>query len=319
MEKHNVTFNSADEDTCHINYYTWRPKKKIGWIHIIHGMSEHAARYENLGSYLQSNGYFVSADDHRGHGQTGLNSNSLNHVGDRKSWDLLVNDQKRLLSKLKKETGLRPFIIGHSMGALLALNISQECQEASKIEPRALVLSGVTCSPTITYTFGKMIATFEKLRLGRRSPSKLLHNLSFKSFNRAFGTTRTEADWLSRDPLIVDKYVKDPLCGQSISTQSWLDFFAAASRLFNPKALKKLKPELPIYLVAGDRDPVGRSGKDVHTLFEKLSSAGQRDVHMKLYSGGRHEIFNEINQAEVYIDLLKWIDYCRTTTERLKI
>lgn len=319
MEKHNVTFGSADENTCDISYYTWRPKKILGWIHIIHGMSEHAARYENLGSYLQSNGYFVSADDHRGHGQTGLNSNSLNHVGDHKSWDLLLNDQKRLLSKLKQETRLRPFIIGHSMGALLALNISQEFQEANKIAPNALVLSGITCSPTITYSFGKMIATFEKLRLGRRSPSKVLQHLSFKSFNRGFGTTRTEADWLSRDPLIVDKYVKDPLCGQPISAQSWLDFFSAASKLFNSTALKKLKADLPIYLVAGDRDPVGRSGKHVHTLFEKLSSAGLREVHMKLYSGGRHEIFNEINRAEVYIDVLNWINYCRTTTKRLKI
>ena len=58
-------------------------------------MSEHAARYENLGRYLQSNGYFVSASDNRGHGQTGLNSNNAHHLGDYKSWDLLINDQKQ--------------------------------------------------------------------------------------------------------------------------------------------------------------------------------------------------------------------------------
>ena len=224
--------------------------------------------------------------------------------------------QKQLLIKLKQETRLHPLIIGHSMGALLALNLCQECNSPDN-SPRALVLSGVTCSPALSYRFGKLIASFEKLRLGRRSSSKLLQYLSFKSFNRTLGTTRTDFDWLSRDPIIVDKYVSDPLCGQPISTQSWLDFFAAASKLFNPSALKKLNSQLPIYLVAGDKDPVGRFGKDMHALFKKLSNAGLHNVDTKLYPEGRHEIFNETNRAEVYVDLLEWIDYQRKNDQKI--
>ena len=317
MKRHKITLSSADGDICDVNYYTWRPKKISGWIHIIHGMSEHAARYENLGRYLQSNGYFVSASDNRGHGQTGLNSNNANHLGDHKSWDLLINDQKQLLIKLKQETRLHPLIIGHSMGALLALNLSQECYPTDKVTPSGLVLSGVTCSPSLLYRLGKMIAFFEKLRLGRRSSSKLLQYLSFETFNRALGATRTEADWISRDPSVVDRYISDPLCGQPLTTQSWLDFFAASSKLFTPVALKRLKSELPIYLVAGDQDPVGRFGRDIHALFKKLSNAGLCDVYTKIYVGGRHEMFNEINQNEVYLDLLKWIKYCREKEKKI--
>ena len=102
-----------------------------------------------------------------------------------------------------------------------------------------------------------------------------------------------------------------------IKAQSWFDFFAAASKLFKPVALKKLKSELPIYLIAGDQDPVSRFGRDIHALFKKLSSAGLCDVYTKTYVGGRHEMFNEINQNEVYLDLLKWIKYCEEKEKKI--
>ena len=36
--------------------------------------------------------------------------------------------------------------------------------------------------------------------------------------------------------------------------------------------------------------------------------AGCRDVTVKLYPGGRHEMLNEINRSEVLEDLLAWLE-----------
>ena len=43
-------------------------------------------------------------------------------------------------------------------------------------------------------------------------------------------------------------------------------------------------------------------------LMELFRSAGCKDVTVKLYPGGRHEMFNETNRQEVFQDLLDWIE-----------
>ena len=68
-----------------------------------------------------------------------------------------------------------------------------------------------------------------------------------------------------------------------------------------------IPPDVPVYLFAGDRDPVGMQGRGVIKLAEKWKDAGSRDLEYKLYPGGRHEMLNEINREEVIGDLLVWI------------
>ena len=42
--------------------------------------------------------------------------------------------------------------------------------------------------------------------------------------------------------------------------------------------------------------------------YENFKKAGMKDVSIKLYKDGRHEMLNEINKAEVYADILAWIN-----------
>ena len=64
----------------------------------------------------------------------------------------------------------------------------------------------------------------------------------------------------------------------------------------------------PVYLFAGDMDPVGDYGKGPVEVKEKLTKAGVEDVELKMYPEGRHEMLNEINKQEVYQDVLTWIE-----------
>ena len=66
--------------------------------------------------------------------------------------------------------------------------------------------------------------------------------------------------------------------------------------------------KVPILFVSGDCDPVGEQGRGVIRAYKCFLKAGMKDVTMKLYHGGRHEMLNETNRAEVYEDVLSWLN-----------
>ena len=65
--------------------------------------------------------------------------------------------------------------------------------------------------------------------------------------------------------------------------------------------------EIPYFIFSGDMDPVGEWGKGVRTVYGQYQKY-VKDVTLKLYPEGRHEMLNEINRDEVYSDVLNWIE-----------
>ena len=68
-----------------------------------------------------------------------------------------------------------------------------------------------------------------------------------------------------------------------------------------------MNKDMPVYFMSGDMDPVGECGKGVQKAYNNFLEAGMKDVSIKLYPGGRHEMLNEINKDEVYYDILTWL------------
>ena len=60
-------------------------------------------------------------------------------------------------------------------------------------------------------------------------------------------------------------------------------------------------------MFSGEKDPVGEFGKAVKSVHNKLKQAGVKDLTLKLYEDGRHEMLNETNRKEVYKDITEWI------------
>ena len=52
----------------------------------------------------------------------------------------------------------------------------------------------------------------------------------------------------------------------------------------------------------------GNLGKGVKKVYQQYVKAGLTDIECKLYPEDRHEILNEPNKAEVYADVLDWIN-----------
>jgi len=297
----------ADDQPLQLHVHLWSVENATGWVHIMHGMSEHGARYAHLAQALNAAGYNVSADDHRGHGLTGQQANSLGHLANHDGWNKMVADQGLIINHLQQQWTQPLTILGHSMGSFLATRVVQNYSKRLKGHLQSLVLSGSNYSPPWFFRIVSLIASVERLRQGPLAQSKLLDQLSFGSFNNAFKPVRTPKDWINSDAQAVDAYIADPLAGHGISNQFWFDLLHGLADLSEPEDMTNIDPNLPIYLFAGDKDPVGKQGKGVLALQTALKRAGAKHVDCKLYPNGRHEMINEVNKEQVIADLLVWL------------
>ena len=105
------------------------------------------------------------------------------------------------------------------------------------------------------------------------------------AFNRGFEPARTQHDWLSRDPAAVDAYEADPLCGFGINKTAMQTMAASAPRLIDPAALAQIRKDLPIYIFAGDKDPINHSLEWLKPVAERYRAAGIANVSEKYYPG----------------------------------
>jgi alpha-beta hydrolase superfamily lysophospholipase len=295
------------DDGRRIFVYTWLPDTGAprAVVHIAHGLAEHAARYARLADALTSAGFAVYANDHRGHGRTAHTEEDLGYFAGSDGWMRVVRDlDQMIVTERDMHPGAPCVLLGHSMGSFL----TQTLMYARGDRLDAAVLSGSNGKPGGLASVGRLIARLERLRLGKHGRSKLLANMTFGAFNKPFAPQRTEFDWLSRDEAEVDKYIADPLCGFEVTTQLWIDLLDGTSRNFRPGNLAGISKDVPLYLFAGERDPVGEFGKGMRRLHDGYRALGLKDVTMKLYPDGRHEMLNETNRDEVTANIVSWLD-----------
>ncbi len=117
---------------------------------------------------------------------------------------------------------------------------------------------------------------------------------------------RTQYDWLCSVDEEVDKYIADEKCGFICSSSFYYDLINGLWKIHEKESLNRIPRNLPIYIFAGDKDPVGYEGKGIESLFNLYKEIQIEDVSYKLYKGVRHEMLNEWNKDDVINDILKW-------------
>ena len=274
-------------------------------VQIVHGMAEHAARYDDFATFLVKNNFIVFANDHRGHGLTAGKYGNTGYFADKNGWSIVTDNVFQLSEIIKKEYPCIPlFIFGHSMGSLIVRSFIS-------VHPNAIdgiILSGTSYNPKFLLLFGKTVANIQRFFKGKKHRSKLLDTLSFGSFNKKFNPARTKFDWLSRDNKQVDLYINDQFCGFVCTTSLFSDMFNGILKIQKNYVIAKTPAELPVYIISGEKDAVGNYTKGVKKVYELFIRNGAKDVEMKLYKECRHEILNEINKEEVYSDIVKWLN-----------
>lgn len=299
-------FTFQNKDNIYINTYKWIPENKIrGVVQIAHGMSESAIRYEYFTKKLTDAGFLVYANDHRGHGKSSTSIEALGYISDNDGFQDMVEDMKQLTGIIKKENPNRKLILlGHSMGSFLA----QRYIQLYGNELTAVILSGTNGKQPPIINFGILLSKAIMNFKGRGYKSNLIDNLAFGTYNNKFKPNNTKFDWLSRDEREVQKYIADPYCGNLFPVSFFYDFFNGMKIIHKEENLKSIPKDLPIYIFAGDCDPVGNYGKGIKNLHKAYTALGLKNLDYKLYPGGRHEMLNEINKDEVITDIIQWLN-----------
>jgi alpha-beta hydrolase superfamily lysophospholipase len=271
----------VDERGITVYYYTWKAVKPRAVLQLAHGLGDHANRYERLAIALAEAGISVYADDHRGHGKTGLVQNGGDHSKLGKLGDGGLRAQVADLHQFRgiiasENPGLPIAFLGHSWGSLLGQMLLNEYPN----DYDAVVLTGTAYRVPTQMNGGQLNAKHKHL-----------------------GTTGYE--WLSRDPAVANAFLADPLT-----------FYADALKIFGvPDGLRlygrprsPLGKDLPLLIMIGGEDSLGGE-ESVRKLADSyVNRGGLTDVEVVVYTEARHEIFNETNKEEVTADLLAWLE-----------
>ncbi|MCI7510669.1 MAG: alpha/beta fold hydrolase [Oscillospiraceae bacterium] len=274
-------------------------------VQIIHGIAEYIDRYDEFMSFLADNGIIAVGTDHLGHGKSIESEEQTGFFAYDNGWDYVVRDEEVLRLAMHENYPELPIIVfGHSMGSFMARTLLIRYPDAFN----AAIISGTGNQGAALVNGGLFMGNLVTGLKGAHHYSKFLNNLAFGSYNKIYDNPKTEYDWLSRDEANVQKYIDDPLCGFIPSCSLFRDMMTGVKFITNKKNLTAMNKDMPVYFMSGDMDPVGECGKGVQKAYNNFLEAGMKDVSIKLYPGGRHEMLNEINKDEVYTDILAWLD-----------
>ena len=274
-------FEFVDAHGVTVHYYVWRAADPRGAVQIMHGVGEHALRYEEVAQHLVRAGWTVYADDHLGHGATGLGQHGGDHTklgrlgpsGVRGAAEAVV----QLTGIIRSEApGLPVVALGHSWGSLMLQAIVD--RQASLYD--AVVLTGTAYRVPGSMNGGDLNARHAHL-----------------------GSTGFE--WLSRDPAVAEAMAADPLVVDAKVMQlfGWRDTLRLLGR-----PSKHLEHDVPLLIMVGDDDPLGGEESARRLADAYVNRSGLTDVELVVYQGARHEIFRETNRDEVLDDLTRWLD-----------
>lgn len=274
-----------------------------GIISIVHGMAEHTDRYIDIAKYLAQKGFAVFMHDHAGHGKSVSSEDDLGFFGEKNGSKNITRDVKSVIDTAKKEYPDIPVILwGHSMGSFVTRKFIAEYPG----ECDAAIICG-TSGANPAAGAGIAIANLIIKLLGSRYRSGLLDTMAFGAYNKKFNKV-TGFEWLSENEENVNTYVADKLCGYKFTSAGFRDLFTLLSDVSSKEWFTKVPSDMPLYLIAGDMDPVGNYGKGVTEVCNKLKDTGHKNVSIKLYKNLRHEIHNEKCREEVLDDIISFAE-----------
>ncbi|MBN2396749.1 MAG: lysophospholipase [Deltaproteobacteria bacterium] len=264
-------------DGLSIFYRTYRAEGEKARMVIAHGLGEHSGRYDNVVGRLLPRGISIWAPDHRGHGQS---DGPRGHVS---SFYQYVDDLHTLvaLSRENLPEGVKVFLLGHSLGGLIALRFAARFPE---VIDRLIVSSPALGMPEEPSS----VKAFVVRMLSALRPTLSLAN-------------GLDVSKISHDEEVVRAYLDDPLVHERI-TARWFTEFVSAMEAANRSA-----PEIKLpFLMQLAGDDHLTSVDAAKQFFEAVPSA---DKTLHVYEGLYHEIYNENSRhrEQVLDDLDTWL------------
>lgn len=262
-----------------IVYDTWTPDlgptgAVQGVVVLAHGFGEHARRYDHVAQRFGAAGLVTYALDHRGHGRSGGKRVHVRDIGE------YTADFATLVAIAGREHPDVPrIVLGHSMGGGIVFAYGSD----HSADYDLMVLSG----PAVAAQEGVSAAVvFVGKRLGAVLPGVPVQEL--------------DADAVSRDPAVVRAYTDDPLVWHGKIPAGVARALVQVGESVPQRARNVTRPVLVVHGSEDRLVPAGGSERLVDNL-------AADDVHLKIYPGLYHEVFNEPERDRVLDDVVSWI------------
>lgn len=242
-------------------------------IVMVHGIGEHIHRYDHWAAMFNTEGIGFAGVDLPGHGL------SDGKRGDIKSYNLLGEMIDILIESCKKTfTGCPIYVYGHSLGGGIVLDYL--------LRRNPKIKGAIITSPYLRLAF-------EPPRIKIVLASVMKHLLP-----GLIQPTGLNADQLSHDKTVVEKYKNDPLVHDKISVR----LFSESAEAANYSLIHASELMVPTLMLHGSNDLI-------------LSVEGSREfagktkmAELKIWEGGYHELHNEPFKEEVFKYIMNWIE-----------
>lgn len=255
-------------------YQSWHPVRKTRAVLVLlHGLGSHSGRFNNIVQYLVPAGYAIYALDLRGHGHS---SGQRGHIN---AWSEFRTDLDIFLKQVKSTSELPCFVLGHSLGGMIALDYALRFRTA---------IQGVI---TIAPAFGLNSISARKILLGRIL-SRTLPRFTLK--------VGIDLEAISRDRTVINACAQDPLVHTYGSARFGTELFKTIAQV------ESQAPQLqvPILILHGGADTVAHPEGSC-AFFEQLTL---HDKERREYPGSRHAPHNDMHYEELLIDLEHWLN-----------
>ena len=250
------------------------PESPRGALAIVHGYGEHSGRYREFARWLAARGWLVAACDLPGHGK------SPGRRGHIRSFSDYLAAVKALLAEVRRAVPAPVFLLGHSLGGLIAARYLQ-------LQPGAA--AGLILSSPF---FGLAMPVPAWKRTLARMLSRLCPAASLPSGIRP--------EDLSHDPEVVEAYRGDPLVHRAATARWFTEVLAAQAA-----ALREAeKIQVPLLIIQGEEDRLA----EVAATRRFVARSRAPDLTFRLYAGLYHETLNEVGKERVWQEVLDWLE-----------
>lgn len=295
MEKNYLEFTAKDKKK--IKYLEWKAENPEFCVEIVHGMHDHAMRYDEFARFLQANGISSYALDLRGHGMTAADKEHLGLAPENNAWMKMVDDIDVLSSIIKKENPDKKIaLLGHSMGSILARTYAYKYGD--QID-KMILLSSVK-TPVFLNQLFKVFLKVVIAKEGYDAKNDSLNQKSFDFLGKSVGE-----NILTSDPVEAEKFLNDEYCMLKYSNGFFQMLIHGVDKACSRDNLDYIPKNLPIYLFSGKKDQLSNFEQGIKQIYGLFRSIGIENLELIEYDDLKHDLLHEINKEKIYQDILK--------------
>jgi len=272
----------------------WIIDKPKGVVIIVTGMAEHSERYNDFALFLNKHYMNVISIDYYGQGKNG----NLGH-GAVDFFSKFTKTVDEIALKMKDKYNLPIYLFSHSMGSFIAQSYIENYHNIDKV-----VICGTNYMGAMG-ALGFLVAKIVVRKNNKEKPAGLLNNLAIGAYEKSCKGEDSKNAWLSYNKENYHAYDKDPLSGYHCSNGFYYEFTKGLASLNKKDKLKEISKILPILIIGGDHDIVGKNGVGP-TKLNELYHKYNLDSELIIYKNMKHEILNEDGKMNVYKDIVNF-------------